>query len=204
MLSHLTNAALGSIAIILLSVVGSFSKSVFPQEWIGFLGFVPILMGIIKLRKLFSKHEVYIRIFHVSREWVWAALTQPEQLSQWFEPMAYVDLRIGGEIRFGREQLSGKIEVVEPPHRFAFHWHAATAEANPSLPVTQTLNMLEEFTLEDLPGGTRLTLVQSGFASFPVEATEYYLKLNQSGWDGALAKLEHYLQDEIQAYKLNT
>jgi cadmium resistance protein CadD (predicted permease) len=48
---------LGSIAIILLSTVGFFGKLVFPLEWIGFLGVVPILMGISRLRKLFSKQR---------------------------------------------------------------------------------------------------------------------------------------------------
>jgi uncharacterized protein YndB with AHSA1/START domain len=141
-----------------------------------------------------------VRIFPVSRERVWAALTQPEQLSQWFEPMPYVDLRVGGGIRMGRDHPTGVIEVVEPPHRFAFRWHASKeVGGDPSLPVTQTSNTLVEFTLEEVAEGTRLTLVESGFASFPAEAVEHYFKQNQRGWNGALTNLEHTLQGEMPA-----
>ena len=141
-----------------------------------------------------------VRIFPVSRERVWAAITQPEQLSRWFEPMPYVDLRVGGGIRLGRDHPTGLIEVVEPPHRFAFRWHASKETGGDlSLSVTQTFSTLVEFTLEEVAEGTRLTLVQSGFASLPGEAVESYLKLNEKGWNGALTNLEHILQDEMPA-----
>ncbi len=141
-----------------------------------------------------------VRIFPVPRERVWDALTQPEQLSQWFEPMPYVDLRVGGGIRLGRDHPTGVIEVVEPPHRFAFRWHASKETGgDSSLPVTQTFSTLVEFTLEEVVEGTRLTLVQSGFASLRGEEVESYLKLNQRGWNGALTNLEHTLQGEMPA-----
>jgi cadmium resistance protein CadD (predicted permease) len=54
---------LGSIAIILLSTVGFFGKLVFPLEWIGFLGVVPILMGISRLIKLFSKQKPISEVY---------------------------------------------------------------------------------------------------------------------------------------------
>lgn len=142
-----------------------------------------------------------VRIFLVSRERVWAALTQPEQFSQWFGIPVRMDVRIGGEIRFMFEQYgnpAGVIEEVSPPHRFAYRWHAPQAGADLSLPVTQTYNTLVEFTLEEVAEGTRLTLVQSGFASLPASAIESYLKLNQRGWDGALTQLETYLRSEAQ------
>jgi uncharacterized protein YndB with AHSA1/START domain len=139
-------------------------------------------------------------VFPVPRERVWAALTQPEQLSQWFEPMPFVDLRVGGDIRMGRDHPTGVIEVVEPPHRFAFRWHAPQeAGADHSLPVTQTPHTLVEFTLEEVAEGTRLTLVESGFASLPAEVAEIYVKRNQVGWSGALTNLEHTLQGEMPA-----
>ena len=57
---------LGSTAIILLSTVGFFGKLVFPLEWIGFLVLVPILMGISRLIKLFSKQRPISEVYKLN------------------------------------------------------------------------------------------------------------------------------------------
>jgi uncharacterized protein YndB with AHSA1/START domain len=135
-----------------------------------------------------------VRIIPVPRERVWAAITQPEQLAHWFEPEPYIDLRVGGGIRMGSAHPTGEITVVDPPHRFAFLWYAAPeAGSDHSLPVTQTAHTLVTFTLEEVAEGTRLTFVESGFASLPGEAVESYLKRNQKGWNMALTNLEQML-----------
>jgi uncharacterized protein YndB with AHSA1/START domain len=53
-----------------------------------------------------------VRVFPVSRERVWAAITEPEQLAKWFVSAVQVeDLRVGAPIRFikrAREDPSRK------------------------------------------------------------------------------------------------
>jgi uncharacterized protein YndB with AHSA1/START domain len=124
--------------------------------------------------------------FEVSREEVWAAITEADQLARWFGSHAELDLRPGGQGAFRWEELgittAITVEAVEPPERFAYRWEPGGATKGG--PTT-----LVEFTLEEIPGGTRLTLVESGFAAFPPESR----RGNEFGWDEELAELRDLL-----------
>jgi uncharacterized protein YndB with AHSA1/START domain len=122
---------------------------------------------------------------------VWAALTRPDQLSAWFGTEATVDLRPGGEVVFtwdGTRGPSGSnrgvIEAVEPPNRFAFRWQSSSD--------TEQMTRVE-FTLEPHPEGTRLRLVESGFASLPPALRGGCHEGNTSGWERELGELAQYL-----------
>jgi uncharacterized protein YndB with AHSA1/START domain len=122
---------------------------------------------------------------------VWEALTQPEHLAAWFGTRASVDLRPGGAVTFIWDDPSGTndtthgvIEVLEPPRRFAFRWQAPGA-------VAQTT--LVEFTLEEHLSGTRLRVVESGFASFPPKSRRDRRDRNSRGWQRELGDLAAYL-----------
>ena len=120
---------------------------------------------------------------------VWAALTEADQLGAWFGTQASIDLRPGGEVVFTwdgstgpRGNSRGVIETVEPTQRFAFRWQAAEGE---------TAMSRVEFTLEPHVAGTRLFVVESGFASLPPE-----LRTREShveGWQRELGELAKYL-----------
>lgn len=127
-------------------------------------------------------------------ERVWAALTVPEQMAGWFGTRVELDLRPGGDALFvweGEEPSVSRIEVVEPFRRFAFRWHAPGG--NPALPVEETASTLVEFTLEAIPEGTRLTLVESGFAELPPDVRDAARADNEGGWYEELADLVAYL-----------
>ena len=96
--------------------------------------------------------------FELPRELVWAALTEADQLGRWFGSSAELDLRAGGEGSFTWEEhgVTTRVEIVsvEPPAHFAYRWEPAGAsEGGPTT--------LVDFRLEEIPGGTRLTLVES-------------------------------------------
>ena len=119
---------------------------------------------------------------------VWAALTRADQLGAWFGTRAEVDLRPGGEVVFTWDSATGPhisrgvIETIEPTSLFAFRW-----QANPGEPPMT----LVEFTLEAHAEGTRLRVVESGFASLPP-----HLRTHEShveGWQRELGDLAQYL-----------
>jgi uncharacterized protein YndB with AHSA1/START domain len=130
--------------------------------------------------------------FELPREVVWEAITDAEQLGRWFGTHAELDLRPGGEGFFTWEHLDVTtrvtVEAVEPPARFAYRWEPSGS--NDGGPTT-----LVEFRLDEIPGGTRLTLVESGFAQFAPASWQG----NEFGWDVELGELRAFLLEKAAA-----
>lgn len=130
-------------------------------------------------------------------ERVWHAITDPEEIGRWFGGEPVLDLR-QGELRFS---WSGgtrcRVAAVEPPRRFAYWWHPGSEQHN-DVPFGELPQTLVEFILEEAPGGTRLTLVESGFASLPTETYDRIWRENNDGWDEELGHLSDYLASEAK------
>jgi len=100
---------------------------------------------------------------------VWAALTTAEGLAAWFGEEAAIDLRPGGAARMswtGGFSAQMRVERVEEPSVFGFTWHGV---------------------------GTRLTVVESGFAQLPEDAHRKAYDGNTDGWAKELGELAGYL-----------
>ncbi|MEJ7762159.1 MAG: SRPBCC domain-containing protein [Thermomicrobiales bacterium] len=122
-------------------------------------------------------------------ERVWAALTDPAELCRWFGETAEVDLSPGGAmyLGFGADgDAHCVVETVEPPSRFAFRWEA---EGSAALDLPVTPMTLVEFFLDPIPGGTRLRLVESGFAALPESIRRSAHEGNIGGWQHELDEL---------------
>jgi uncharacterized protein YndB with AHSA1/START domain len=128
-------------------------------------------------------------------ERVWQALTEPAELSRWFSDRVHLDPRDGGEImlewdEFGR--AGGVIEIFEPPYRFAFRWRAHGVPEEEPLALENST--LVTFTLIPTLEGTRLELVETGFASLPESVRAQAYGENVSGWQAELDELVVYLE----------
>ena len=98
---------------------------------------------------------------------VWAALTTAEGLSAWFGQQAAIDLRPGGSASMKWDSghtADMRVERVEEPGVFGFTWHIF------GLPEDDPRRTYVEFTLEPVGAGTRLTVIESGFAQLPDDA----------------------------------
>jgi uncharacterized protein YndB with AHSA1/START domain len=121
---------------------------------------------------------------------VWAALTTAEGLGAWFGDRATIDLRPGGDARLEwKEGFSAplRIERVEEPRVFGFTWPVY------GLPDDDPRRTYVEFTLEPAGAGTRLTVVESGFAQLPEDAHRKAFDGNTDGWAKELGELVTYL-----------
>jgi uncharacterized protein YndB with AHSA1/START domain len=88
-------------------------------------------------------------VLPAGRDEVWAALTDPRRLEDWFANHVELDLRPGGEawFRWGNgESRHATVTEVEPEERLAFEWDGEGEV---------------EFTLDDDADGTRLTVVET-------------------------------------------
>ena len=124
---------------------------------------------------------------------VWAVVTEPEHISEWFRDSIELDLRPGGEavlVWDGRQTVRGQVERLEPPHFFAFRWVVA-----PGPEVTDDNTTLVEFSLSAEGEGTRLTVVESGFAGLPEpdEDRRGHVDGHRRGWELELGELVDYL-----------
>jgi uncharacterized protein YndB with AHSA1/START domain len=122
---------------------------------------------------------------------VWAALTTAEGLAGWFGNEAAIDLRPGGAawMRWTGEGFTAdmRVERVEEPKVFGFTWHIY------GLPDDDPRRTYVEFTLEPVAAGTRLTVVESGFAQLPDDAHRKSYDGNTEGWAKELGELASYL-----------
>ena len=119
---------------------------------------------------------------------VFAAWTEPEKLMQWFGPAqaqkvsAEMDVRVGGRYHIGmrtadgeEHNVSGIYREVVPNEKLQFTWAWRTTPERESL-VTVLLKPDGD--------GTILTLIHEQFFDEPARDR------HQSGWSGALDKLE--------------
>jgi uncharacterized protein YndB with AHSA1/START domain len=121
---------------------------------------------------------------------VWAALTTAEGLGTWFGNSATINLRPGGTAQIAwssGDKADLRIERVEEPAVFGFTWHIY------GLPDDDPRRTYVEFTLEPTGTGTRLTVVESGFAQLPEGAHREAYDGNTRGWASELGELVDYL-----------
>lgn len=131
------------------------------------------------------------------RERVWEALTTPEQISSWFEGIWEFELKAGSPIRFDfGEQYGvhrGRVEAVEPMDRVVYLWTQEGRDWDAATHIDDVPTTLIEFTLTDDGEGTKLTVIESGFASLPEEIRERSLLDNTQGWEEQMGNIQAYL-----------
>jgi len=131
-------------------------------------------------------------------ERVWTLLTEAEHLGRWFgDTGAEIDLRPGGAFSLSWEQhgtVRGRVVDVEPNQRFSYRWivvgdreHADPVDGN---------STLVEFTLHAEGDGTRLRVVESGFASLDAEVEKQSERVedNRRGWGIKVGDLRDYAE----------
>ncbi len=131
------------------------------------------------------QHEHVVDIA-ASPETVWQAITDAEQLVQWFPLDAEVTPGDGGEITYGwGDDLRGtcRIRAWEPGQHLSTSWMTPTGEGAP---------LVVDWFLEGTRGGTRLRLVHSGFGMGGEWDNEY--EGTRRGWSYELRSLKHYLE----------
>ncbi len=133
--------------------------------------------------------ERTVELAHPPRK-VWAAITTAEGLGAWFGDEATIDLRPGGSARMtwtGRYTVEMRVERVEEPTVFGFTWQIE------GLPEDDPRRTYVEFTLEPAGAGTRLRVVESGFAQLPEDVYRKVYDGHTGGWATELGELASYL-----------
>jgi uncharacterized protein YndB with AHSA1/START domain len=148
-------------------------------------------------------------LLRAPRERVWRAVSDAREFGGWFG-VAFDGAFVAGkrltgkivptsadaEIAKMQEPHKGKtftwlVEHVEPMRRISFRWHPFAVD--PQVDYAKEPMTLIVFALEDAPGGTLLTITESGFDRIPLERRAQAFTANEGGWTMQLRLIEKYL-----------
>lgn len=138
-------------------------------------------------------------VVRASRARVWRALTDAAEFGTWFRAKLDGAFALGarptGHILFpGYEHLRLELEIVrmDVDTAFAFRWHPYAID--PAVDYAGEPTTLVEFTLEDTDGGTRVTVVESGFDALPAERRDLALRMNTQGWSAQIENVRRHVE----------
>src|SRR5262245_9553764 len=126
------------------------------------------------------------------------ALTDHEEFGAWFRVALESPFREGATVR-GRITYPGYehatmevvVERIEPQRLFSYRWHPFAVDKTTDY--SHEPSTLVEFRLEDVPGGTRLTVVESGFDALPPGRREEAFRMNDGGWAEQTTNIERHV-----------
>jgi len=133
-----------------------------------------------------------------SPERVWRAISDAREFGQWFRADLRDDFLPGATVR-GRITYEGyehlmlemQIETMERERLFSFRWHPYAVDTD--VDYTQEPTTLVEFRLERAPGGTKLTVIESGFDRIPADRRPRAFEMNSAGWTEQLENIARHV-----------
>lgn len=145
------------------------------------------------MEKLAVERSVLI---NVPRQRVWRALTEPEQLEQWYAPGCPWEipaLQAGATVKFYNTDTDiqlARIEAVEPLRELTLRWQLDDSDPGTSL--------VNSFRLEEEKSGTRLIVTQSGYESLPEAMRQQQLEQDEQAYTAIVESLKTYLESHNQ------
>ncbi len=119
---------------------------------------------------------------------VWRALSDAQEFGQWFRAEITGELREGAIVECrslypGTEHMRWEMHILawEDGRRIVWEWPALDPVAFPGDPAIDA-KLRVEILLEPVDGGTRLTLIESGFAALPEGPGLAVWQRNEGGW----------------------
>lgn len=129
---------------------------------------------------------------------VWRALTDHREFGEWFG-VSIESPFVPGQVSRGRVTYPGYehlrweavVQKLEPEKLFSFTWHPYAVD--PGHDYSAETPTLVEFRLEQIPGGTRLTVTESGFDQVPTERRAEAFRMNTEGWGAQMKNVASHV-----------
>jgi uncharacterized protein YndB with AHSA1/START domain len=138
-------------------------------------------------------------VLSAPRSRVWRAVSDAGQFGQWFGVKLDGEFAVGARMTghmthpgYEHIPLNATIDRMEPEHDLAWRWHVLIDFETGRVSEASTL---VEFHLEDVDGGTLLTVTESGFDSMPSEYRDIAYRNNEGGWSQQMVSIERYLSE---------
>lgn len=132
------------------------------------------------------------------RSRVWRAIATAEEFGTWFgvklEGAFAPGARVSGRITTpGYEHVIMEITIerVDPERLFSYRWHPYAVE--PGMDYSGEPTTLVEFRLDEVAGGTKLTVIESGFDRIPPSRRAEAFRMNDQGWAEQIKNIERHV-----------
>ena len=130
---------------------------------------------------------------------VWRALSDAAEFGDWFgvnfKGKAFVaGKHVQGKVTYpGFEHLDMDvlIERIVPEQLLSWRWHPAAID--PKVDYSQEPTTLVVFELQEVDGGTMLTVVESGLDKIPLARRADVFRMNSSGWDQQMENIKKHV-----------
>jgi uncharacterized protein YndB with AHSA1/START domain len=142
-------------------------------------------------------------------ERVWAAVSDAAQFGRWFG-VAFDGPFVAGRVMKGKvvpttvdaevaktqEAYAGAafdftVERIDPMTLFSFRWHPFAVD--PKVDYSGEQTTLVTFELATVPGGTQLTITETGFDDIPAARRAKAFEMNDHGWTMQVKLVEKYV-----------
>lgn len=137
-------------------------------------------------------------VLKASRSRVWGAIADADQFGTWFLVRLHSPFVEGATVRGdilhpGYEDMNFEmfIERIEPERYFSYRWHPHAVD--PNVDYSPEPTTLVEFVLDDAPGGTKLTIVESGFDRISLPRRLEAFRMNDPGWSKQIDNIARYV-----------
>jgi uncharacterized protein YndB with AHSA1/START domain len=137
-------------------------------------------------------------VLRASRSRVWRAISTAEEFGAWFRVNLEGVFAEGATVRgrithpgYEHVTLEMRVERIEPERYFSYRWHPNAIDTAADYSAEPTT--LVEFILEDVEGGTAVTIVESGFDRIPLARRAEAFRMNEQGWAGEIKNLATYV-----------
>jgi uncharacterized protein YndB with AHSA1/START domain len=140
-------------------------------------------------------------VLEAPRSRVWRAISDPEEFGNWFKVNLSGAKFEPGKLVHGNMTYPGYegmpfeivIDRIEPERLFSFRWHPY--DGDPNYDYSDDPMTMVEFELEDVEGGTKLTVTESGFDGIPLARRAEAFRMNSPGWSEQLRNIEAYVTE---------
>lgn len=138
-------------------------------------------------------------IIHAPVSRVWKAISDHVEYGRWFQCEISSPFKVGETVR-GRMAIPGtehltfpmQILTMEENKLFTCRWPSYVEKTD--LDLEKEPWLLMEYHLKEVPEGTKLTIIESGFDALNASIQEEARKGNEGGWDFQLNNIKQYLE----------
>lgn len=138
-------------------------------------------------------------VLRAPRARVWRALSNAEEFGRWFGADLTGATFAPGKTARGRITYPGYehltmevvVERMEEGRLMSWRWHPGAVDAGTDY--SQEPMTLVVFELQDVPEGTLLTVVESGFDRIPAARRGEAFRMNDGGWEEQMKNIERHV-----------